>query len=426
MTLSHSGASELNQLMEGTTAGALIPEIVRRGFQDLLEAEVSALTGAQLHERCPDQRSTHRNGYRRRLLTTQVGDLTLAIPKLRQGSFFPDWLEPRRRVDKALYAVVMEAYTGGISTRKVDALVEALGGDSGISKSEVSRICQGLDEQVKAFLGRPLDHAHFPYVYLDATYLHGRLGRNLQVVSRAVVVAIGINALGYREVLGIAVGDSEAEAFWRQFLSSLIAAGFCEAVERGLTGTRLVISDAHLGLTAAIKRMFQGCSWQRCRVHFLRNLLSHVPKAGQDMVAAAMKAVFVIQMPEQVRAHWQQVTEMLRKQFPGAVPVMEAARDDVLAFLHFPQEHWRKIWSTNPLERLNKEIKRRTNVVGIFPNDAAITRLVGSQLLEQQEEWQLERRRFFSEATMAKIPEPEAMLEFSEHDPAGAVALASS
>jgi putative transposase len=417
MTLTHSGASELNQLMEGTTAGALIPEIVRRGFQDLLEAEVSALTGAQLHERCPDQRSTHRNGYRERVLTTQVGDLTLAIPKLRKGSFFPNWLEPRRRVDKALYAVVMEAYTGGISTRKVDALVEALGGASGISKSEVSRICQGLDEQVKAFLGRPLDHAHFPYVYLDATYLHGRLGRNLQVVSRAVVVAIGINALGYREVLGIAVGDSEAEGFWRQFLGSL--------KERGLTGTRLVISDAHLGLTAAIKRMFQGCSWQRCRVHFLRNLLSHVPKAGQDMVAAAMKAVFVIQKPEQVRAHWQQVTEMLRKQFPGAVPVMEAARDDVLAFLLFPQEHWRKIWSTNPLERLNKEIKRRTNVVGIFPNDAAIVRLVGSQLQEQQEEWQLERRRFFSEATMAKIPDPEEPLGFSENDPAGAVALAS-
>ncbi len=291
MTLTHSGASELGQLMEGTTAGALIPEIVRRGFQDLLEAEVSALTGAQLHERCPDQRSTHRNGYRERLLTTQVGDLTLAIPKLRQGSFFPNWLEPRRRVDKALYAVVMEAYTGGISTRKVDALVEALGGASGISKSEVSRICQGLDEQVKAFLQRPLDHARFPYVYLDATYLHGRLGRNMQVVSRAVVVAIGINALGYREVLGIAVGDSEAEGFWRQFLSSL--------KERGLTGTRLVISDAHLGLTAAIKRMFQGCCWQRCRVHFLRNLLSHVPKAGQDMVAAAMKAVFVIQAPDQ-------------------------------------------------------------------------------------------------------------------------------
>jgi putative transposase len=225
--------------------------------------------------------------------------------------------------------------------------------------------------------------------------------------------------------LGIAVGDSEAEAFWRQFLGSL--------KERGLTGTRLVISVgeafpggvAHLGLTAAIKRMFQGCSWQRCRVHFLRNLLSHVPKAGQDMVAAAMKAVFVIQKPEQVRAHWQQVTEMLRKQFPGAVPVMEAARDDVLAFLNFPQEHWRKIWSTNPLERLNKEIKRRTNVVGIFPNDAAIVRLVGSQLQEQQEEWQLERRRFFSEATMAKIADPEEPLGFSENDPAGAVAVTS-
>jgi putative transposase len=403
--------------MEGTTAGALIPEIVRRGFQDLLEAEVSAAIGATRHERCPDERSTHRNGYRQRLLTTQVGDLSLAIPKLRQGSFFPDWLEPRRRVDKALYAVVMEAYTGGISTRKVDALVEALGGASGISKSEVSRIYQGLDEQVKAFLGRTLDHARFPYVYLDATYLHGRLGRNMQVVSRAVVVAIGINALGYREVLGIAVGDSEAEGFWRQFLGSL--------KERGLTGTRLVISDAHLGLTAAIRRMFQGSSWQRCRVHFLRNLLSHVPKVGQDMVAA-MKAVFVIQAPDQVRAHWQQVTEMLRKQFPGAVPVMEAARDDVLAFLHFPQEHWRKIWSTNPLERLNKEIKRRTNVVGIFPNDPAIVRLVGSQLLEQQEEWQLERRRFFSEATMAKIPEPEEALELTDADPSAQPAASTS
>ena len=321
----------------------------------------------------------------------------------------------------------MEVYTGGISTRKVDALVEALGGASGISKSEVSRICQGLDEQVKAFLGRPLDHARFPYVYLDATYLHGRLGRNMQVVSRAVVVAIGINALGYREVLGIAVGDSEAEGFWRQFLGSL--------KERGLDGTRLVISDAHLGLTAAIKRMFQGSSWQRCRVHFLRNLLSHVPKAGQDMVAAAMKAVFVIQAPDQVRAHWQRVTEMLRKQFPTAVPVMEAARDDVLAFLHFPQEHWRKIWSTNPLERLNvapigaldsPEIKRRNNVVGIFPNDAAITRLVGSQLLEQQEEWQLERRRFFSEATMAKIPEAEEAFVLTDAVPAGQTATTTS
>ncbi len=287
-------------------------------------------------------------------------------------------------MDKALYAVVMEAYTGGISTRKVDALVGALGGDSGISKSEVSRICQGLDEQVKAFLGRPLEHVHFPYVYLDATYLHGRLGRNLQVVSRAVVVAIGINALGYREVLGIAVGDSEAEAFWRQFLGSL--------KERGLTGTRLVISDAHLGLTAAIKRMFQGSSWQR-------------------------------------------VTAMLAKQFPKAVPGMVAARDDVLAFLHFPQEHWRKIWSTNPLERLNvgprgalgsAVIKRRTNVVGIFPNDAAIVRLVGIQLLEQQEEWQLERRRFFSEATMAKPPQPEELLGLTDGDPAEQAAVAVS
>jgi len=292
----------------------------------------------------------------------------------------------------------------------------------------VSIFPNDADEQVKAFLGRPLEHARFPYVYLDATYLHGRLGRNMQVVSRAVVVAIGINVLGYREVLGIAVGDSEAEGFWRQFLGSL--------KERGLTGTRLVISDAHMRLTAAIKRMFQGCSWRRtercaalrslCRLHFLRNLLSHVPKAGQDMVAAAIKAVFVIKAPDQVRAHWQRVNEMLRKQFPTAVPVMEAPRDDVLAFLHFPQWHWRKIWSTNPLERLNKEIKRRTNVVGIFLNDAAITRLVGSQLQEQQEEWQLERRRFFFEATMAKIPGPEQPLELMGGDQAEQTAAAIS
>ena len=231
-------------------------------------------------------------------------------------------------------------------------------------------------------------------------------------------MAIGINGLGYREVIGIAVGDSEAEGPWRQFLGSL--------KERGLTGTRLAISDAHLGRTATIKRMFQDCSWQRCRVHFLRNLLSHAPKAGQEMVAAAMKAVFVLQAPDQVRAHWQRVTAMLAKQFSNAVPIMETARDDVLAFLHFPQERWRKIWSTNPLERLNKEIKRRTKVVGIFSNDAAIVRLVGSQLLEQHEEWPLERRRFFFEATMAKIPELEEPLDLTDGDPAEQAAVALS
>jgi putative transposase len=336
------------------------------------------------------------------------GNLTLAIPKLRQGSFFPNCLEPRRRVDMALYAVVMEAHTGGISTRKAYALVEALGGASSISNAEVSRICRGLDEQLKAFLGRPLVHARFPYVYLDVTYLHGRLSRDMQLVSRAMVVAIGTNALGYREVHGIAADESEAEGFWRQCLDSLN--------ERGLDGTRLVISDAHLGLTAAIKRMFQGCCWQRSRVHFLRNLPSHVPKAGQDMVSAAMKALFVIQAPDQVRGHCQRVAEMLRKQFPTAVPVMEAARDDLLAFLHFPQEHWHKIWSTNPLERLQNQIKRRTDAVSIFPNDAAITRLVGSQWLEHQNGWQLERRRFFSADTMAMILDLEEPLEWMDGD----------
>jgi putative transposase len=312
----------------------------------------------------------------------------------------------------------MEAYVAGVSTRKVDALVAALGSQSGISKSQVSRICQDIDQQVQAFLGRSLESSSYAYVYLDATYLKGRLGKAQQVCSRAVVVAMGVNEDGRRELLGIKVGDSESEPFWAEFISHL--------KERGLSGVKLVISDAHSGLTKAIRRQLQGCSWQRCRVHFLRNLLSHVPKAGQDMVAAAMKAVFVIQAPDQVRAHWQRVTEMLRKQFPTAVPVMEAARDDVLAFLHFPQEHWRKIWSTNPLERLNKEIKRRTNVVGIFPNDPAIVRLVGSQLLEQQEEWQLERRRFFSEATMAKIPEPEEALELTDADPTAQPAASTS
>jgi putative transposase len=385
-------ATELAQLLGSGTAGELIPELVRQGLQALIEAEASAALGADRHQRT-DQRRGHRNGSRERLLATPSGDIQLRIPRFRAGSFFPSLLEPRRRVDRALWAVVMEAYVSGVSTRKVDELVAALGCESGISKSEVSRICQGLDVQVQAFLGRPLEFSRYPYVYLDATYLHGRDQVRKQVISRAVVVAVGITASGQRELLGIEVGDSEDEAFWTAFLRRLR--------ERGLTGVQLVISDAHAGLKKAIARCFQGCSWQRCRVHFARNLLVKVPKASQDMVAAALRSVFVQQEATAVEQQWDQVISMLTEKFPAAAALMAQAKEDVLAFRSSPTEHWRKIWSTNPLERLNKEIKRRTRVVGIFPNDAAIIRLVGALLLEQQEEWQLEGRRVFSEQSMA-------------------------
>jgi putative transposase len=394
MPISDCAATELAQLLGSGTAGELIPELVRQGLQALIEAEASAALGADRHQRT-DQRRGHRNGSRERLLATPSGDIQLRIPRFRAGSFFPSLLEPRRRVDRALWAVVMEAYVSGVSTRKVDELVAALGCESGISKSEVSRICQGLDVQVQAFLGRPLEFSRYPYVYLDATYLHGRDQVRKQVISRAVVVAVGITASGQRELLGIEVGDSEDEAFWTAFLRRLR--------ERGLTGVQLVISDAHAGLKKAIARCFQGCSWQRCRVHFARNLLVKVPKASQDMVAAALRSVFVQQEATAVEQQWDQVISMLTEKFPAAAALMAQAKEDVLAFRSSPTEHWRKIWSTNPLERLNKEIKRRTRVVGIFPNNAAIIRLVGALLLEQQEEWQLEGRRVFSEQSMAKL-----------------------
>jgi transposase-like protein len=325
-----------------------------------------------------------------------VGDLELLIPKLRAGSFLPSILEPRRRVDQALYAVIMEAYIGGVSTRKVDALVAALGSQSGISKSQVSRICQEIDQQVQAFLNRPLQETGYAYVYLDATYLKGRLGKALQVCSRAVVVAMGVNADGRRELLGLKVGDSESEAFWAEFIAHL--------KERGLTGVRLVVSDAHVGLTKAIRRQLQGCVWQRCRVHFARNLLQRVPKAHQGMVTAALRSVFAQESTDEILSRWDDLAASLVERFPRAAELMHEAREDVLAFRQFPKPHWRKIWSTNLLERVNEEVKRRTRVVGIFPNDAAITRLVGAVLLEQDEHWQLEGRRMFSPESMAAIP----------------------
>jgi transposase-like protein len=401
-----SGASSLASLLDGSSAGELIPELARHGLQQLIELEVAAVLGADRHERS-EERLGYRNGYRSRSLTTQVGDIDLLIPKLRAGSFLPSILEPRRRVDQALYAVIMEAYISGVSTRKVDALVGALGSQSGISKSQVSRICQEIDQQVQAFLSRPLQEAGYAYVYLDATYLKGRLGKALQVCSRAVVVAMGVYADGRRELLGLKVGDSESEGFWSEFLASLIAAGFCEAVERGLTGVKLVISDAHVGLTKAIRRQLQGCVWQRCRVHFARNLLQRVPKAHQGMVTAALRSVFAQETAAEILSRWDDLAASLAERFPKAAALMNEAREDVLAFRHFPQQHWKKVWSTNLLERVNEEIKRRTRVVGIFPNDVAITRLVGAVLLEQHEHWQLQGRRMFSAESIAAIPELE-------------------
>jgi transposase-like protein len=395
MPKTHCAAPELASLLDGSSAGELIPELARYGLQQLIELEAAAVIGADRHERT-EERLGYRNGYRPRSLTTQVGDLELLIPKLRAGSFLPSILEPRRRVDQALYAVIMEAYIGGVSTRKVDALVAALGSQSGISKSQVSRICQEIDQQVQAFLNRPLQETGYAYVYLDATYLKGRLGKALQVCSRAVVVAMGVNADGRRELLGLKVGDSESEAFWAEFIAHL--------KERGLTGVRLVVSDAHVGLTKAIRRQLQGCVWQRCRVHFARNLLQRVPKAHQGMVTAALRSVFAQESTDEILSRWDDLAASLVERFPRAAELMHEAREDVLAFRQFPKPHWRKIWSTNLLERVNEEVKRRTRVVGIFPNDAAITRLVGAVLLEQDEHWQLEGRRMFSPESMAAIP----------------------
>jgi len=280
--------------------------------------------------------------------------------------------------------------------------VGALGSQSGISKSQVSRICQDIDAQVQAFLHRSLESSGYAYVYLDATYLKGRLGKALQVCSRAVVVAMGVNADGRRELLGIKVGDSESETFWAEFIAHL--------KERGLSGVKLVVSDAHVGLTKAIRRQLQGCVWQRCRVHFARNLLQRVPKAHQGMVTAALRSVFAQETAAEILSRWEDLATSLADRFPKAAELMHEAREDVLAFRHFPQQHWKKVWSTNLLERVNEEIKRRTRVVGIFPNDAAITRLVGAVLMEQDEHWQLEGRRMFSAESMAAIPDLDDIL----------------
>lgn len=396
MALEESAVSALLDALRVGEGTDLVRELAQWALQQLIEAEASEKIGAGHYERA-DGRVTHRNGHRPRVLSTKAGDLALAIPKLRKGSFFPELLEPRRRIDQALYAVVMEAYVNGVSTRSVDDLVVAMGVDTGISKSEVSRICGGLDERVAAFRGRTLGHVAFPYVYLDATYLNVRDDALGQVVSRAVVIATGITANGDREVLGVDIGDSEDETFWTRFLRSLR--------DRGLAGVRLVISDAHAGLKAAIRKCFAGSSWQRCRVHYARNLLATVPKAHAEFVAAAFRSIFTLTSAEDVSARWDEVQNTLAERFPKAAASMIDAKTDVLAFSAFPRAHWRKTWSNNPLERLNKEVKRRANVVGIFPNDAAVIRLVGAVLADQHDEWAI-ARRYLSETSMAVLNQP--------------------
>jgi transposase-like protein len=326
-------------------------------------------------------------------LTTTAGDLDLRIPKLRTGSFFPSLLERRRRVDQALFAVVMEAYLHGVSTRKVDDLVKALGADTGISKSEVSRICAGLDEEVAEFRDRSLTGAAFPYVFLDATYCKARVGR--RVVSQAVVIATGVRADGHREVLGFDVGDSEDGAFWTAFLRSLKA--------RGLHGVQLVVSDAHEGLKAAIGSVLLGSSWQRCRVHFTRNVLDAVSKTNAEMVAAAIRTIFAQPDAAHVHEQFDVIATMLGRSHPKVAAMLTDAREDLLAFTAFPVGHWKKVWSTNPLERLNKEVKRRTDVVGVFPNPAALLRLAGAVLVEAHDEWAATDRRYLSEHSMAQL-----------------------
>jgi len=370
----------------------LVREMVTFLYQALIDQEATDHIGAEPHERSLT-RTTRRNGSRPRRVSSKAGDLSLKIPKIRKGSFFPSILERRRRIDEALYAVVIEAYVHGVSTRKVDDLVHALGVDAGISKSEVSRICAAMDEELEAFRTRSLSDTTYPYVFLDATYIKGRV--NNRVVSRAVVVAMGVTKEGNREILGLSIGDSEDKVFWTEFLQSLRA--------RGLTGVELVISDAHLGLKAAICEVLVGSAWQRCRVHFMRNVLVRVPKAHGQMVSAMIRTIFA--QPDQASVHAQ--LEQVAGQLDGRLDVVSAmlrdAKEDLLAFSSFPQSHWTKIWSNNPLERVNAEIKRRTRVVGIFPNDASALRLITAVCVEQHDEWIAAERRYLSEQSMAQL-----------------------
>jgi putative transposase len=379
----------LKALIEKGSDDDLLREMMAYVANRMMDMEVESLTGAGHGERTP-ARMNHRNGYRERTWETRAGTVDLEIPKLRKGSYFPAFLEPRRTAEKALTAVIKEAYVHGVSTRSVDDLVKAMG-MTGISKSQVSRLCEEIDERVHAFLARPIEGS-WPYLWIDATYVKVRqAGR---IVSVAVIIAVAVNTDGRREVLGMQVGASEAEPFWTDFLRTL--------TRRGLRGVKLVISDSHEGLKKAATKVLSS-TWQRCRVHFMRNALAHVGSKQRQMVAAAIRTAFTQETQEAARAEWRAVADRLRERFPKLGDLMDAAEDDVLAHLAFPKEHWPQLHSTNPLERLNGEIKRRTDVVAIFPNEGAIVRLVGALLLEQNDEWAASRARYMSLEKLAQF-----------------------
>jgi putative transposase len=379
----------LRELAEKSSDADLLREMIGFAAQRLMELEVQAKTGAGYGEKS-GERLAQRNGYRERDWQTRAGTVELRIPKLRTGSYFPFFLEPRRMAEKALTAVIQEAYVQGISTRSVDDLVKAMG-MTGISKSQVSRLCEEIDGKVKAFLERPLE-GDWPYLWIDATYVKVRqAGR---IVSAAVIVAVGVNTDGRREVLGLDIGPSEAETFWTDFLRKL--------ARRGLRGVKLVISDAHEGLKAAAAKVLS-TTWQRCRVHFMRNALAHAGKSGRRVVSALIATAFAQEDADAARAQWRRVSDQLRPKLPKLSALLDDAEPDVLAYMNFPKDHWTKIHSTNSLERLNGEIKRRTEVVGIFPNEDAIVRLVGAILLEQNDEWAVQRCRYMTLETIAAL-----------------------
>ena len=386
----------LRSMLEKGTDADVLREMIGFAAQRLMEMEVQALTGAGHGERSAD-RLTHRNGYRERDWETRAGTVELKIPKLRKGSYFPGFLEPRRMAEKALTAVIQEAYIHGVSTRSVDELVKAMG-MSGISKSQVSRLCEEIDERVNTFLTRPIE-GDWPYLWIDATYIKVR--QNGRIVSVAVTIAVAVNTDGRREVLGMDIGCSEAETFWLEFLRKL--------KRRGLAGVKLVISDAHEGIKAAVSKVFQA-TWQRCRVHFMRNIMAHAGKSGRRVVAAFIGTAFAQDDEAAARAQWRQVADQIRPKLPKLSALLDEAEQDVLAYMTFPKEHRVKIHSTNPIERINGEIKRRTEVVGIFPNEAAITRLVGAILLEQNDEWAVQRARYMTLETIAPLGDDGALM----------------
>lgn len=384
----------LSELAEKGADADFIRQTLQQALQRLMEMDVEALCQAAYGQRS-DDRINSRNGYRDRAYETRAGKVDLKIPKLRSGSYFPGFLEPRRTAEKALTAVIQEAYIQGISTRSVDELVKAMG-MSGVSKSQVSRLCEEIDERVQTFLNRPIE-GDWPYLWIDATYVKSRqAGR---VVSVAVIIAVAVNTDGVREILGVATGPSEAEPFWTDFLRSL--------TRRGLRGVKLVISDAHEGLKAAASKVLK-TSWQRCRVHFIRNALAHAGKGQRQAVLAMINTIFVQETADAASAQWRIVADQLRAKFPKLAAMMDDAEHEVLTFMTFPKAHRTQIHSTNPLERLNAEVKRRTNVIGIFPNDAAIVRLVGAMMLEQNDEWSLQRRYM----------QLEGLLSLSDNQPA--------